>query len=548
MPLDRKPQARALSRDWLTLLSIAAGLAVLSLAALWFCLEQGWILWYGDAQAHLNIARRIVDSRTPGYEQIGTVWLPLPHLLALPLVRNFGWWLTGLAGAIPSMLAFVLSGLFVYLAARRYFHSLDAAALAVVVFALNPNLLYLQATPMTESLNTLGVTGLFFALVFYQAHGHAGWLVLAAAASFVTAMTRYEGWFLLPFACVAVFLTSTEKRFRRTLLFALLAAIGPLYWLAHNRVLYSDPLEFYHGPYSAKAIYQRALDAKMEPYPGDHDAFQAIRYYASAVLLNVQWPAFTLGLLGLVTLVLRQMWLMAFLFLPVVFYVMSMFSSGTPIFLPYLYPHSYYNVRYGLAALPFVAIAAGAVAETFPAYWRKRATVLLATGVMLPWLVSTPEDWICWKESQVNSEARRQWTAEAAQYMRANYRMGSGIFTSFGDLAGIFPAAGIPFSEALHEGNGPAFHAAIRRPDLFLFEEWAIVQGGDAAHKAITTIPPSGPRYRLVKRIALPHEKPVEIYRRDRARIGLDDTPYEEHWDAQLGDEEADDYLDENEP
>ena len=544
MPLDRKPQARELSRDWLTLFYIVAGLSVLSLVALWVCLQQGWILYYGDAQAHLNIARRIADSRTPGYEQIGTVWLPLPHLLTLPLVQNFGWWYTGLAGALPSMFAFVLSGVFVYLAARRYFASLDAAVLAIFVFGLNPNLLYLQATPMTEALNMLGITGLFFALVFYQVHGHVGWIMLAAVASFVTTMTRYEGWFLLPFAAAAIFFTSSEKRFRRTVLFVVLAAVGPLYWLAHNRALYSDALEFYHGPYSAKAIYQRALDAKMEPYPGDHDIFQAVRYYASAVLLNVQWPAFTLGLLGLVTLVLRRMWLMAFLFLPAVFYVLSMFSSGTPIFLPYLYPNSYYNARYGLAALPFVAMAAGAVAETFPEYWRRRATLCFAAAVMLPWTISSPEDWICWKESQVNSVARRQWTGEAAEFMRTHYRMGGGIFTSFGDLAGIFPAAGIPFSEALHEGNGPAFHAAVQRPDLFLYEEWAIVQGGDRVHKAITTIPSTGPRYVLVKRIALQNEKVVEIYHRERARIGLDDTPYDEYWDQQ-SEEEADDYLDE---
>jgi hypothetical protein len=215
--------------------------------------------------------------------------------------------------------------------------------------------------------------------------------------------------------------------------------------------------------------------------------------------------------------------------------------------MPYLYPHSYYNVRYGLAALPFVAMAAGCIAETFPPYWRQRATLLLAGAVLLPWALSSPEEWICWKESQVNSEARRKWTAEAAQFMRANYRMGSGVFTSFGDLAAIFPAAGIPFSEALHEGNGPAFHAAVMRPDLFLFEEWVIVQCGDRVHQAITTIDPTGPRYRLVKRIALPHEKIVEIYRRDRARVGLDDTPYEEYWDKQLGEEEADDYVDEEE-
>ena len=39
-----------------------------------------------DARGHLVVARRIFDSITPGWQQIGAVWLPLPHLLnALPV-------------------------------------------------------------------------------------------------------------------------------------------------------------------------------------------------------------------------------------------------------------------------------------------------------------------------------------------------------------------------------------------------------------------------------------------------------------------------------
>src|SRR4029079_8037628 len=32
-----------------------------------------------DARAHLVVARRIFDSLTPGWQQVGAVWLPLPH-------------------------------------------------------------------------------------------------------------------------------------------------------------------------------------------------------------------------------------------------------------------------------------------------------------------------------------------------------------------------------------------------------------------------------------------------------------------------------------
>src|ERR1041384_7338241 len=38
----------------------------------------GLTLSHYDARGHLVVARRIFDSITPGWQQIGAVWLPLP--------------------------------------------------------------------------------------------------------------------------------------------------------------------------------------------------------------------------------------------------------------------------------------------------------------------------------------------------------------------------------------------------------------------------------------------------------------------------------------
>src|SRR5258708_32805437 len=75
--------------------------ALVSAGAVWLSWRQGWTLYYGDAEAHLNIARRIIGSRTPGYPQFGTVWLPGLHALLLPPGRRDGLGKSGLAGAIP---------------------------------------------------------------------------------------------------------------------------------------------------------------------------------------------------------------------------------------------------------------------------------------------------------------------------------------------------------------------------------------------------------------------------------------------------------------
>src|SRR6202051_3480232 len=88
---------------------IALAAVLLSFVALLLSFSRGYLLLYGDAVAHLGIARRILDSRNPGLIQLGGVWLPLPHLLMLPFVQKLEWWQNGLAGPSPALPASIAS-------------------------------------------------------------------------------------------------------------------------------------------------------------------------------------------------------------------------------------------------------------------------------------------------------------------------------------------------------------------------------------------------------------------------------------------------------
>jgi hypothetical protein len=129
---------------------LAVAMAASTAAIIWSW-RHGAMLNYGDAVAHLHIARRVFDSRTPRFSQLGSVWLPLPHILLMPFVQKYDWWATGLAGIFPSALAYIASCAGIYRLARHWLNP-GAAALALVFFALNPNLLYMQTTAMTEPL------------------------------------------------------------------------------------------------------------------------------------------------------------------------------------------------------------------------------------------------------------------------------------------------------------------------------------------------------------------------------------------------------------
>ncbi len=501
---------------WIETAAAALALALAVGAALGVVRARGWTLDYGDAEAHLNIARRIVDSRTPGYDQIGTVWLPLPHLLMLPLVSRDAWWRDGAAGAIPAAVCFWLGGMFLFSAARRA-GGRAVAWTALAVLGLNPNLLYLSATPMTEAASVAALAGLLWCTVRFRGQPGAAWAAACGAANLLATLTRYEGWFVIPFVALYLLVNGGRRRWLYALLFCAIASLGPLWWLAHNYYYFDNPLDFFNGPYSAKAIYRRALDAGMARYPGDGDWAAALRYFAAAIQACLGWPAVVLGAAGLAAGIVRRCrWPLAFLALAPAFYVASMHSGGTPIFLPTLWPFSFYNSRYALAALPLLAFAAGTLTLAARERFRPYAAAAIVAAALAPWWIHPrPEAWIVWKEGQVNGAGRRAWTREAAAYLGPRYRMGDGVIAPFGDLTGIFREAGIPLRETLHEGNGVAFDAAIANPRVYLREGWAVAISGDRVATAILRCRRTGPRYDRVMVIAEPHSPVIEIYRRD---------------------------------
>lgn len=472
-------------------------------AITWFY-RTGSLLYSGDAEAHLNIARRIVDSRTPGWAQIGTTWLPLPHLLIVPLVRNDWLWQTGLAGAIASGAAMTVAATFLFAGIRRIFDSTIAASAAWAVFLLNPNTLYLGSIPMTEPVFFAALFGLlYFSVRFRETRGW-GSLGGAALCALAGTLTRYEAWFLLPFAAVFIWSSARENRWIMAGLFCAVAGAGPLLWFAHNRYYFGDPLYFYRGPYSAVVIQGKA------PYPGKGDWRAAAQYFFTAGRLVAGWPAIAIGSAGLILAVMRRaIWPLLLLALPPVFYVWSIHSSGTPIFVPTLYPYSWYNTRYGLALLPLMAFGVAAVARL-----SKPVAIVVAAAALLPFVLHPSQHSVTWNEAEVNSRARREWTSQAVDTLRAAAGPHETYFTSFGDMTPIYRTLGVPLRDTLTGDNDVEWAGAVARPDLFLHEDWAVATGGDEVQTVLDKARLRGPRYELVRQIVVKGAPVVEIYHR----------------------------------
>jgi hypothetical protein len=119
-----------------------------------------------------------------------------------------------------------------------------------------------------------------------------------------------------------------------------------------------------------------------------------------------------------------------------------------------------------------------------------------------------------WHEASVNDAARRERIREAAEYLAPRYVRGSGIVTSFYPLTSVFREMGLPLREALMGDNGLPWLAAVQRPEFFLTEEWAVVEGGDKVQSAVNKLGRFGVTYRLEKQIIVGKEQVLEIYRR----------------------------------
>jgi hypothetical protein len=487
------------SRRDLDPLLVAAGATVLSLAAFLIYYRAGDILLYGDAVAHMNIARRVFDSRTPGLLQLGTVWLPLPHLLTLPFVSNHWLWQTGIGGSIPSLIAYTFAVTGIGRLTRALLASIGAAQrrtrLTVVasaaICALNPNLLYLQSTAMTEPLYlALFIWSTVYMQEFISVtHGNPSSatpaanrtvlksLLCAAAAS----LTRYDGWFLsATLAGILIVLYLRERLDIEAHLYTgklplrgpkpaialarslLILAIAPALWLAYNAIVYRNPLEFANGPYSAKAIERKSVPTAPS-HPGMNDVALAAIYFVKCAEINVAngrlaflWLLLAFG--ATTALAFRhRLATSALLWSPIAFYALSIAYGGVPLYMPDWYPYSAYNVRYGLQLLPAFAVLAPVavlmIAERLRNVTSRRVTALTIT-VLFVW--SYASLWhaqpVCYREAFINSRTRLAFESQLASQL-SRLPAGSSFLMYLGNHVGALQQAGIPLRRSVNEGN-----------------------------------------------------------------------------------------------
>jgi hypothetical protein len=497
-PVPRLSKKSSISGPWDAEVRLLAWFATCaSVIAFLFYFQQQQGMLYGDAVAHINIARRVFDSKTPGPLQLGTVWLPLPHLLMIPFLISNEMWRRGAGGSVPSLVAytFAVIGLFRLLrgtlsrAKEPDAPARIAAGTAALILAANPNLLYMQSTAMGEALY---LAFFIWSVVYFSEalRGEKNALTKCGVCLAAACLTRYDGWFLAAAMAVAAIvlsfrqhrsLTQSTPKFaspRAVTKFVLIAAAAPALWLAYNGIVYRNPLEFENGPYSAKAIEARTQNAGNPGHPGTGNLWVAGLYFLKSAEANVaenQWlqRAWMLALFAALFIAalawhrrrtipddsnFRSYLPLLFLLIPLPFYALSVAYGGVPIFVPAWWPFTHYNVRYGLQLLPAFAASFAIILNLVLRIerWKLRLrfacvlAVLAFVGICYATIWRT--DPVCLAEAEINMRARNQLESQLATWLE-KLPPNSTLLMYLGDHVGAVQQAGIPLKQVINEGN-----------------------------------------------------------------------------------------------
>jgi hypothetical protein len=451
-------------------LAVIAGLAG-TIVALYYH-QLGLTLSHYDARGHLVVARRIIDSLTPGWQQIGAVWLPLPHLLnALPIQVD-AWYRSGASAVAISIAAFAVTVAAIAWIVRQLTGSNAAAVAGAAVFALNPNVLYLQSTPMTEPL-LMGLVTLAVATLFDWCNGTSaggrprpttvGWLLALAC------LTRYEAWPVTAASLAAAVwarwrhgesLAGASRRVAGIAVFPAAAIAG---FLVFSRVVIGQW-------FVSSGFFVPENPALGNPGLSVAQIWFGLHSLSGSFVLVVG----AAGVMALIALgVTKVQWSSALI-------VVSLGAAAALPWLAFVAGHPF-RIRYMVPLVVLEAIGAGAAAGLTPRARTAAIAVVLALVAFdlrpldpaAPMVVEAQWD-------RPNVPFREQVTAciERSQ-------SGEKIMASMGSLGHYMQEtsrAGFRLRDFLHEGNGDIWLSALARGPR-AFAEWVLIEekaeGGD---------------------------------------------------------------------
>jgi cellulose synthase/poly-beta-1,6-N-acetylglucosamine synthase-like glycosyltransferase len=491
----RQKQAETVARRsrvrdlWLVATVVLA--CMMSVISCWYYFRQHELLLYQDALSHMRISRSVFDNITPGLAQLGSVWLPLPHMLMWPFIWNDYLWHSGLAGSFVSMPCYIIAAICIFLSARRLTQSSSASFIGTLVFILNPNVLYLQSIPLSETvcIATSALTAYYF-LCWVQ-DGKLHQMILVAICAFFATLSRYDGWALFVCVFLCVVIVGLIKRqgwhhIRANLVvFGVLGSLGIALWFLWNKVIFGDPLYFQKGLYSSQSQQSQELTVgQLFTY---HNLWQSFRFYTIDSVQTIGVILFALAFVGIAWFVLKHKFkpvtFAALLFaIPFPFYILALYGGQAIIWIPGANPpnaHIYmYNVRYGaqmvVPASLFVALLVERIGSIAKGRINTIGRITLLWVILAQTLLIVSQGIITLQDGQFNYACGPQKTI--VTFLAQHYDTGKilqDVYASQFDVSD----AGIDFRNVIYEGSGEYWIQALQDPTSTV--NWIVIRPSD---------------------------------------------------------------------
>src|SRR5258706_8048128 len=98
------------------------------------------------------------------------------------------------------MICYLIASVYLFLAARRLTKVSRASFVGTLLFMLNPNVLYLQTTALSEIVFFATFTASSYSFLAWAQEDNLNYFFLPAFSTFLPTLARYDGWiFFLAF-------------------------------------------------------------------------------------------------------------------------------------------------------------------------------------------------------------------------------------------------------------------------------------------------------------------------------------------------------------
>jgi hypothetical protein len=399
----------------------------------------------------------------------------------LPLVWNDFLWHSGLAGSIPSMVSYVLSSYIIFKSIHLITGDDLSSFMGAFVFMSNPNILYMQATPMTELILIVTFVLTVYFLIRWVQVGKYELMAAAAGCALLASLTRYEGWSLAGVGLIGVIFVCIRKKYQLSktlsyiLVYGVFAFYGILLWFLWCGLIHGDFMYFAYSRFSA---YAQAMEfLKIGKLPAYRNVYNSVVYYIVTVYNNVGIILFGLFWMGFSSYLLKHRiktkYLPPYLYLlPFAFYPLSLFKGDGVIYVPQLFPFDYFNLRFGLMAIPAISFYISHLC-------RKKGVLkivifsLLILQVVV--LVST-DSIMCLNEGlKIIQDRKREGIDGSAMYLKRSYDRGLILTEVFKGEPLIF-LSGLDYKNLIHEGTQNYWWESLADPGKYA--DWVVILKG----------------------------------------------------------------------